>query len=110
MENLIERAYILETTSILQPESFPGELIDFASSEIIHEPDNTRSIAYVRRKAIEEVEKKYLRELMDENRGKIKKSAEIAGISTRQLHKLLTKYRIIKEDFKNIPEKRNTLH
>lgn len=100
LENLIERAYILETSSILQPESFPAELLDYASSVTTSFVGNTKSIAYVRRKAIQEAENAYLRDLMSENRGKIKKSAEIAGISTRQLHKLLTKYGIHKEEFK----------
>ena len=104
---MIERAYILETSLILQPESFPGELLDYASSDTILGMDNTKSIAYVRRKAIEEVEKKYLMDLMGENKGKIKKSAEIAGISTRQLHKLLTKYGIHKEVFKTSQTDKN---
>jgi DNA-binding NtrC family response regulator len=102
LENLIERAYILETSMILEIESFPGELYEYSFSEMTPSMDNTKSIAYVRRKAVEEVEKRYLRDLMDENRGKIRKSAEIAGISTRQLHKLLTKYGIHKEEFKTL--------
>ena len=45
--------------------------------------------------------KRYLKELLASKQGKIRESAEIAGITTRQLHKLLTKYGIKKEDFKS---------
>jgi DNA-binding NtrC family response regulator len=37
---------------------------------------------------------------MSKHLGRINRAAEAAGITTRQLHKLLTKYSIRKEDFK----------
>jgi DNA-binding NtrC family response regulator len=100
LENLIERAYILETGSFLQPESFPGEIFEYSSSDIEVNRDNAGSLAYIRKKGIEEIEKNYLMDLLNETMGRIKQAAEIAGISTRQLHKLMTKYNIHKEDYK----------
>ena len=100
LENLIERAYILETGSILQPDSFPGEIFEYCSSDVELARDNAGSLAYVRKKGIEEIEKNYLMDLLNETTGRIKQAAEIAGISTRQIHKLLTKYNIRKEDYK----------
>jgi transcriptional regulator with GAF, ATPase, and Fis domain len=35
------------------------------------------------------------------NQGRIKESASVAGVTTRQLHKLMTRYGIRKEDFKS---------
>ncbi len=100
LENLIERAYILETGEELNPESFPGEIFEYGPSDIEKNRDTAGSLAYVRKKGIEDLEKNYLIDLLNETSGKIKQAAEIAGISTRQLHKLLTKYSIKKENYK----------
>ncbi len=100
LENLLERAYIIENSSMLMPESFPVELFTMEASSTGLQIDTSLSLAEARRKGIEEVEKRYLKELLARNRGKIKESAEVAGITTRQLHKLMTKHRIRKEQFK----------
>jgi DNA-binding NtrC family response regulator len=101
LENLIERAYIIESSSILTPEGFPLELFALESPSAQIELDPSYTLAEVRRRALEEVEKRYLKELLASKKGKIRESAEIAGITTRQLHKLLKKYGIKKEDFKS---------
>ena len=100
LENLLERAYILENSSVLTVESFPAELL--ASQEVSAgvAVDSSLPLAEVRNRGVEDIERRYLRELLSSNRGRIKDSAEVAGISTRQLHKLLNKYQIRKEEFK----------
>jgi DNA-binding NtrC family response regulator len=99
LENLMERAYILETTSVLTPENFPSQL--FASEGLPQvKPDVSLTLTEARRKGIQELEKRYLEELLTLNRGRIKESASAAGISTRQLHKLLTRHGIRKETYK----------
>ena len=100
LENLIERAYILETGPVLHPDSFPGEIFEYGSSDLEVTRVNAGSLAYVRKKGIEEIEKNYLMDLLNETMGRIKQAAEIAGITTRQLHKLMTKYNLHKEDYK----------
>jgi transcriptional regulator with PAS, ATPase and Fis domain len=100
LENLIERAFIIEQSNILTPESFPSELFegDISSAQI--SLDTSKTLAHVRREAIESVERQYLKELLAENKGRINATAKAAGVSTRQLHNLLTKYGINKKDFK----------
>lgn len=99
LENLMERAYILENSSVLTPESFPVEL--FTTDEPAVLSVNLQiPLAEARNRAIDDFERQYLKELIARNKGKINKSAEEAGISTRQLHKLMTKYGIRKEDYK----------
>jgi DNA-binding NtrC family response regulator len=100
MENLIERAYILETGNILTPDSFPSEIIssDKPLTHIQLNPQKT--LSEVRRTGVENIERAYLKKVLTENRGRINESAKRAGISTRQLHKLMTKYGIKKEAFK----------
>ena len=101
LENIIERAYILETSSILTPESFPRELFDFDAPLIHFIADSSLSLAEVRRRGIERAERKYIQELLATNNGRIKESSEAAGISTRYLNKLMAKYGIKKETFRS---------
>jgi DNA-binding NtrC family response regulator len=58
------------------------------------------TLAEVRQNGVEEIERKYLKDVLARNRGKIKDSARDAGISCRQLNKLMNKYGIRKEEFK----------
>lgn len=102
LENIIERAYILETTSSLTPESFPGELFESHGPPENLPIDASLTLAQARQKAIDDFEKTYLTDLLARNKGRIKESAEAAGITTRQLHKLMSKYGIRKEKFKSI--------
>jgi len=97
LENLLERAFILETSAMLTPESFPSELFDSQASTAVV---SYISLSDERRKAIEDFERQYLKDLLFRNKGKISKSAQEAGIGTRQLHKLMSKYGIRKEEFK----------
>jgi len=100
LENLLERAYILENSLVLKEESFPAELLSGQELSAGMAVDSSLPLAEVRSRGVEEIERRYLRELLASNRGRIKESAEVAGISTRQLHKLLNKYQIRKEEFK----------
>jgi len=100
LENVLERAYILENSSVLTEESFPAELLACRDLSAGVAVDSSLPLAEVRNRGVEEIEQRYLRELLATNRGRIKESAEVAGISTRQLHKLLNKYQIRKEEFK----------
>jgi transcriptional regulator with GAF, ATPase, and Fis domain len=101
LENLMERAYILETSSVLTPESFPSDLFsESAGEEALVIVDANSTLAEARRKGVEGVERRYLKTLLENNSGKIKLSATAAGVSTRQLHKLLARYGIRKEEFK----------
>jgi len=47
------------------------------------------------------LERLHLKTLLADYKGRIDLTAKSAGISTRQLHKLLTKHGIKKEEFKN---------
>lgn len=100
LENLIERAYILEGSSLLTPESFPSELFGDDIPAAVLSMDSHLPLTKARQKAVEDFERQYLKDLIARNKGKIKKSAEDAGITTRQLHKLMSKYGIRKEEYK----------
>jgi DNA-binding NtrC family response regulator len=100
LENLIERAYILEATSVLTPESFPSELFESEVASVFIPAGEQLTLAEVRQQGVEEIERNYLKDVLARNRGKINDSARDAGISCRQLNKLMNKYGIRKEEFK----------
>jgi len=100
LENLIERAYVIEESPVLTRYSFPEELFEESALQEPFHVDTSMSLNEVRRQAMEKVERQYLMDVLAQNRGRIHQSAGQAGIGDRQLHKLMAKYGIKKEDFK----------
>ena len=83
------------------PESFPNELFELESIPVVIPTSNSMTLSEVRQRGITEIERNYLKDVLARNRGKISDSAKDAGISTRQLNKLMNKYGIQKEKFKS---------
>ncbi len=100
LENLVERAYILEASAMLTPESFPNELFETEITSVFIPSGKQHTLAEVRQQGVEEIERNYLKDVLARNRGKINDSARDAGISCRQLNKLMNRYGIHKEEFK----------
>jgi DNA-binding NtrC family response regulator len=103
LENLIERAYILEKSMTLSPENFPAELFECDTMVQIPPLEGDVTLDTYRRKALKNIEIMYLKQVLANHKGKINESAAYAGLSTRQLHKLMKKYGLRKEDFKSPP-------
>ncbi|MDD4951576.1 MAG: sigma-54 dependent transcriptional regulator [Desulfovibrionaceae bacterium] len=100
LENLLERALILEPGDVLTPEAFPAEIFGDRPTLKDYSPDAGLTLEEARRLCVQDLERVYLRQLLDRNKGRIDKTALEAGISTRQLHKLMKKYGLHKEDYK----------
>lgn len=100
LENLVERAYILETSSTLTAASFPSELTGPDSIPVFVPSSESLTLAQARQLGIEEIERNYLKDVLARNKGKIGESARASGISSRQFNKLMNKYGIKKEEFK----------
>ena len=102
LENLIERAFIIETGRVLNPDSFPAEMFTAEPSASTDNKGavNPPTLAEVRRRAVEEIERRYVRDLLTTHQGRIGRAAAAAGVTPRQLHNILGKYGIHKEDFK----------
>ncbi len=101
LENLIERAYILETSSMLTIDSFPSEFFKNDPGIKASADAAFPSLSETRQQGIETIERNYLRKLLKQCHGKINDSARMAGISPRQLNKLMNRHRIFKKDFKD---------
>jgi DNA-binding NtrC family response regulator len=102
LENVLERAYILESSQILTPENFPAELFETDSPTALLPIDTNITLSRARQIAVEDFERQYLKELFSRNKGKVNLAAKEADISTRQLNKLMAKHGIRKEAFKKL--------
>jgi len=100
LENIIERAYIIEESTTLTPETFPAELFSESGSKVYIPVDKSLTLAEVKKAAMENAEQQYLREILAEHKGRIDATAAAARITTRQLRNLLKKYEINKNEFK----------
>ncbi len=102
LENLLERAYILENGPLLGPRNFPPELVKESKKEALPRSRGGQDLplAEARQEAIQAFESSYVKALLRQTRGKITPAAEGAGISTRQFNRLIVKYQIDKRAFK----------
>ena len=100
LENLIERAFILEKGDELGPKSFPPELFDQVCLHTELDSGKLPTLKQLRADAVSRAERSYLIRLLTFHKGHIAQSATTAGVSTRQIHKLMTKHGLRKEDFK----------
>ncbi|MEJ5301022.1 MAG: sigma-54 dependent transcriptional regulator [Thermodesulforhabdaceae bacterium] len=128
LENVIERAYILESSDILTPANFPSDIIGSLKrchdhffdvfSLLNAETEKFPTISEFRQALVTHAERVYLSKLLRATNGKINKSAEIAGITTRQFRKLMSKCNLKKEQFKkslcskqpNLPQEKSAPH
>jgi len=100
LENYLERAYLMETTDVILPEHFPEDFFSEGAAGDAYHVYPGESLATVRNRAIRDAERRYLIETLSANHGSIQKTADAAGITTRQLFNLMQKHNIKKEIFK----------
>jgi len=106
LENLVERAYILERSDILSPQGFPSELIPSDAAVVSGGQGQELTLAAARSIANAEFERRYVVNLVARNRGKIHLSAKAAGITPRHLNRLMTRYQISKTEYKRMDQEK----
>lgn len=101
LENILERAYVLESSHEITAGNIPTELIPEAKEAASISPLSNQKIGLseARKAASDAFEKKYITELLIAHNGKIKSMANEAGVSERQIHKLMSKHSIRSKDF-----------
>ncbi len=98
LENLIERAFILETSDRLSPDSFPAELMGAQACPGPAAVDTSLSLAAFREAHLLRLERRYLVALLEERGGRLAEVADAAGVGLRQLHKLMARHRLHRRD------------
>ncbi len=103
LENLMERAIIMTPGKDIIKIDIPGER---RNKEIYSfgKIDANLPLKQVKREIIEQVERKYLKELLNKNRGNINQVARQAKIDNKTLYEKMRKFNYRKEDFKRLPE------
>ncbi len=100
LENILERACILENSSTLTAQNFPPEMVKHCETYYTLSERNPTTLAQARQVAVEAFEKSYLTALLGQTKGKINLAAQKADITTRQLNRLITRYGLNKKNFK----------
>ena len=102
LENVLERALILESSDEdeLSLASFPPEIAAGVAQPPSMRLDLARPLAEVRRTIADEAERRYLAETLRRTGGCIGETARAAGITPRQLHKLMCKHGLRKESYR----------
>ena len=104
LENLVERACILEEDDLISPESVPQELFGAARSHACDQADISLSLGQARQIVVDRFEQAYLAELLRATHGKIKDAAHRAGVTPRQLHKLMARHGLQRRTFRETPK------
>jgi len=99
LRNLMERACILEQGDTLGPDAFPPELFARVPAPEPALPSGL-TLARCREQAAAAAELAYLRRELAAHAGRIADTARAAGLSPRQLHKLMRRHGLRKEEFK----------
>ena len=82
-----KRTYLLYFDSS-EASSYPNPITSVDTNPL----GETLTLSQVKKQGIEEIEQRYFRMVLSQTQGKVKPGAEAAGISTRQLHKLMSRY------------------
>jgi DNA-binding NtrC family response regulator len=101
LENLMERAIIMTPGKDITKMDIPGERRNkdiYSFGKI----DTNLPLKQVKREIIEQVERKYLKELLKKNRGNINQVARQAKIDNKTLYEKMKKFNYRKEDFKRL--------
>ena len=106
MENLFERAFILERSPVLTSASFPREIMGAAApaarlADAAADPSMT--LAQAQQAGLDRTLRQYLDAQLRVNAGRVDRTAAAAGITTRHLAKLMRRCHLRKEDYKPAP-------
>lgn len=93
LENIIERAVLLETTELLQPSSLPSQILSMISSQpILFSPDSTEILPF------EEVERQTLVHALKVMNNNVTKAAQALRIPRSTFYRKLKLYQLPESD------------
>ena len=101
LENLVERAYILENSDVLTPRSFSQELFHSGGMMQAVGVSANQTLAEVRKRGVSQIEEMYLRDVLVRTRGRVSAAAGLAGMTVRNFTYLMQKYNLHKESFRH---------
>jgi len=94
LENIIERAVILAKGEWITKEDLPKNIFNGSGIDAgIKIAQNYPELKSLRKKVVEEVEKKFLEDLLQRNQNNVSQAAKEAGMHRVELQRLLKKYK-----------------
>jgi DNA-binding NtrC family response regulator len=100
LENLIERAVVLEKNDVLTPHSFPPALFQRKEEQSLDIPIVHETLAEARRAVLEAFERKFVIERLKASKGNVTAAAQTAGIERQSFQRLMKKYGIRSQEFR----------
>jgi DNA-binding NtrC family response regulator len=101
LENIIERCVILEKGNVILLESLPDSMKKEKNIYNFEIPITSAVLKKARKDILETFEKKFVIERLKANNGNVTKSANEAKIERQSFQRLMKKYGISSEDFKD---------
>src|SRR3984893_3856293 len=94
LENAIRRAVALCASDVIALDCLPGEIAAAAGirKDGDHSPDERTIIAD--RPTVNELQRRYLQLVLDENQGKKRRAAAVLGLDRRTVQRLVARYRL----------------
>ena len=110
LANAIERAVIVGTHEEIQVAELPGPVQASGpeGSSLAALPPDWAQLPWrdVRRRVLDDAERRYLTEMLRASKGRIRNAAERAGIATRSFTEKMRQHELRKEDFRPAPARK----
>jgi two-component system, NtrC family, response regulator AtoC len=100
MENVIERSVALSKDNFITANELP-ESFRQGSKEKISSSDSEYTLAEVKQKITSNIERRYLLTLLEKYKGNVTKVSEEAGMTRRNIHRLLKNHGLDPEKFRH---------
>ncbi len=100
LENMIERAVVLAKNNFIRANELPENLRQ-GFNEKIETTSTENTLAEVKHKIISNIEKRYLLSLLEKYKGNVTKVSEEAGMTRRNVHRLLNIYKLDPDKFRH---------
>jgi two-component system response regulator AtoC len=100
LEHLVEQMVITSPGTIIEPVDLPPNIVSTRDEPLSLDFDLQKPLQPITEELTEQVERTYLRLVLEKYRGRIDRCAEHCGLSRRSISEKLRRYRIDKADFK----------
>jgi two-component system, NtrC family, response regulator GlrR len=97
LENIIRRALILTTGTVIEPHQLPPDLSMNGRADVDADQGDFQT---AKARAIEEFERSYLTAMLKKCGGIVSRAAHYSGLSERNFHEKLKRYRISAKSFR----------
>jgi DNA-binding NtrC family response regulator len=94
LENAIRRAIALCPNDVITPDCLPPEIASAAGANKESDTYRDERTIIADRPTVDELQRRYLQLVLDENQGKKRRAAAVLGLDRRTVQRLVAKYRL----------------